>query len=81
MNREEIYGKLKELMIDKLGVDENKIKEDSHIIDDLGADSLDVVEFAMGIEDEFSVPKIPQEDIEKLTTVNSILDYIEEKTK
>jgi acyl carrier protein len=81
MNREEIYGKLKELMVDKLGVDEDKIKENSHIIDDLGADSLDVVEFAMGIEDEFNVPKIPQDDIEQLTTVNSIMDYIEEKTK
>ncbi|MCK4544477.1 acyl carrier protein [candidate division WOR-3 bacterium] len=81
MNREEIYGKLKELMVDKLGVDEDKIKENSHIIDDLGADSLDVVEFAMGIEDEFNVPKIPQDDIEQLTTVNSILDYIEDKTK
>lgn len=81
MNREEIYGKLKELMVDKLGVDEDKIGNNSHIIDDLGADSLDVVEFAMGIEDEFSIPKIPQEDIDKLTTVNSILDYIEEKAK
>ena len=81
MSREEIFEKLKDLMVDKLGVDESDIKEDSHIIDDLGADSLDIVEFAMGIEDEFNVPKIPQEDIDKLTTVNSIIDYIQEKTQ
>ncbi|MCD6246542.1 acyl carrier protein [candidate division WOR-3 bacterium] len=81
MNREEIFAKLKDLMVDKLGVDENDIKEDSNIIDDLGADSLDIVEFAMGIEDEFEIPKIPQEDIDKLTTVNAIIDYIQEKTK
>ncbi len=81
MNREEIFEKLKDLMVDKLGVDENEIKEESHIIDDLGADSLDIVEFAMGIEDEFAIPKIPQEDIDKLTTVTAIIDYIEEKTK
>ncbi|HHD83020.1 MAG TPA: acyl carrier protein [Bacteroidetes bacterium] len=81
MNREEIFAKLKDLMVDKLGVDESEIKEDSNIIDDLGADSLDIVEFAMGIEDEFEIPKIPQEDIDKLTTVNAIIDYIQEKTK
>ena len=69
------YEKMKEIIIDKLGVDENKITKEAKFVDDLGADSLDTVEIIMDFEEEFDV-EIPDEDAEQLTTIQSALDYI-----
>ena len=72
------YEKMKEIIIHKLGVDENKITKEAKFVDDLGADSLDTVEIIMDFEEEFDI-EIPDEDAEKLTTVQSALDYINSK--
>ncbi len=68
--------KVKEVIIDKLGVEEDKIVPDASFVDDLGADSLDTVELIMQLEEEFGI-EIPDEDAEKMTTVKSVVDYIE----
>jgi len=70
--------KIQEIIIDKLGVDQNKITEDAKFIDDLGADSLDTVELIMQFEEEFEI-EIPDEDAEKILSVKQALDYIESK--
>ena len=67
--------KINEIIIDKLGVEENKITSDSHFIEDLGADSLDTVELIMQFEEDFNI-EIPDEDAEKILTVNQAHDYI-----
>ena len=72
------YEKMKEIIIHKLGVDENKITKEAKFVDDLGADSLDTVEIIMDFEEEFDV-EIPDEDAEQLTTIQSALDYINNK--
>ena len=72
------YEKMKEIIVHKLGVDENKITKEATFIDDLGADSLDTVEIIMDFEEEFGV-EIPDEDAEKLTTIQAALDYINSK--
>ena len=68
--------KVKEVIIDKLGVEEDKIVPDASFVDDLGADSLDTVELIMQLEEEFGI-EIPDEDAEKMTTVKSVVDFIE----
>jgi acyl carrier protein len=70
--------KITEIIIDKLGVDSNKITVDAKFIDDLGADSLDTVELIMQFEEEFEI-EIPDEDAEKILSVKQALDYIELK--
>ena len=74
----ENYDKIKEIIIDKLGVDNGKITMDAKFIDDLGADSLDTVELIMQFEEEFSI-EIPDEDAENLLSVGQAVDYITEK--
>ena len=69
------FDKVKEVIIDKLGVDEDTIKTDAHFVNDLGADSLDTVELIMEFEEEFGI-EIPDEDAENITTVGSAVDYI-----
>ena len=71
------FDKVKEVIIDKLGVDESAITEDAHFVNDLGADSLDTVELIMEFEEEFSI-EIPDEDAENITTVSSAIKYIDE---
>ena len=71
------FDKVKEVIIDKLGVDESAITEEAHFVNDLGADSLDTVELIMEFEEEFSI-EIPDEDAENITTVSSAIKYIEE---
>ena len=78
MQSDEIMTKLKELVIDRLNVEEEQIKPDASFIEDLGADSLDIVELIMGIEEEFDV-EIPDEDAEKLTNVGEALTYVKGK--
>ena len=68
--------KVKEVVIDKLGVEENKIESGASFVDDLGADSLDTVELIMQLEEEFGL-EIPDEDAEKITTVQAAVDYID----
>ncbi|MDR1581018.1 MAG: acyl carrier protein [Synergistaceae bacterium] len=77
-NEDEILEKLKALVIDRLNVEEEQIKPDASFVDDLGADSLDIVELIMGIEEEFDV-EIPDEDAEKLRNVGDALEYVRQK--
>ena len=70
------FDKVKEVIVDKLGVEEDKITSDASFVDDLGADSLDTVELIMQLEEEFGL-EIPDESAEKMTTVQSAVDYIE----
>ena len=73
-----VFDKVKELIIDQLDADEEAVKMESVIIDDLGADSLDVVDLVMSIEEEFDM-EIPDEAVEKIKTVGDIVSYIESK--
>tara|TARA_B100000945_G_scaffold85391_1_gene66274 strand:+ start:2134 stop:2367 length:234 start_codon:yes stop_codon:yes gene_type:complete len=70
------FDKVKEVIIDKLGVEESSIISDAHFVNDLGADSLDTVELIMEFEEEFGI-EIPDEDAENITTVGSAVDYID----
>ncbi len=73
-----VFEKLKKIIVDQLEIDEDKIEINSSFQDDLDADSLDVVELIMAIEDEFDL-EIPDEDAEKISTVNDAVEYIETK--
>ena len=68
--------KVKDIIIDKLGVEESAITKEAHFVNDLGADSLDTVELIMEFEEEFVI-EIPDEDAETITTVGTAFDYIE----
>ena len=70
-----IEEKVKHIIVEQLGVDEAEVKAEAHFVDDLGADSLDVVELVMALEEEFSL-EISDEDAEKLTTVKQVIEYI-----
>ncbi len=72
-----IFEKIKKLIAEQLDVEEDAIKEASSITDDLGADSLDVVDLVMSIEDEFDV-EIPEDQVENIKTVGDIVKYIED---
>jgi len=78
MRMEEITDRLKEIVMDRLDVEEGQIKSEASFVEDLGADSLDIVELIMGIEEEFDI-EIPDEDAEKLTTVGEAMEYIKNK--
>ena len=72
------FNKIKDIVIDKLGVDETKVTSDAKFIDDLGADSLDTVELIMQFEDDFNI-EIPDEDAEKILSVGQAEAYITKK--
>jgi acyl carrier protein len=74
----EHYDKVKEIIIDKLGIDDGKITMDAKFIEDLGADSLDTVELIMQFEEEFGI-EIPDEEAEGLLSVGQAVDYITNK--
>ena len=74
-----VEEKVKEIIVDQLGVDENQVKPEASFIDDLGADSLDTVELVMALEEEFDI-EIPDEDAEKITSVQNAVDYIKGQT-
>jgi len=76
----EYYDKVKEIIIDKLGVEKSKITMEAKFIDDLGADSLDTVELIMQFEEEFGV-EIPDEDAENLLSVGQAVDYLANTVK
>jgi len=71
----ESIDRVKKIIVDQLGVDESKITENSSFIDDLGADSLDIVELIMAFEEEFDI-EIPDEDAEKMKTVGDAVKYL-----
>ena len=75
-----ILDKLKKILVDQLDVDEDKVTLESSIIDDLGADSLDLVDLIMTIEEEFE-QEIPDDKVEGIKTVGDIVKYIEEKAE
>jgi len=75
----DVEAKVKEIIIDKLGVEESQITPEASFTNDLGADSLDIVELVMGFESEFDV-SIPDEDAEKISTVGDAINYLKEKT-
>jgi len=70
--------KVKEIIVEQLGVDPGEVTNDASFIDDLGADSLDTVELVMAFEEEFNI-EIPDEDAEKLGTVGAAIDYLKSK--
>jgi len=74
----ELYDRVKKIIVEQLDVEEEDVKPEASFVDDLGADSLDTVELVMALEEEFSI-EIPDEDVEKIPTVQSAIDYIREK--
>ena len=71
----ESMDRIKKIIVDQLGIDESKITENSSFIDDLGADSLDIVELIMAFEEEFDI-EIPDEDAEKMKTIGDAVKYL-----
>ena len=72
----DVQDKIKQIIVDELGVDEAEVTENARFIEDLGADSLDLVELVMRFEEEFDI-EIPDEDAEKIGRVKEAVDYIE----
>ncbi len=77
MTQEEIFEKVKEIIVEQLGVTETSVTLEASFIDDLGADSLDIVELIMALEEEFDT-EIPDADAEKVVTVGDVVDYIKD---
>ena len=77
MSEEEIFQKLKTIVVDQLGVNEENVTMEATFVDDLAADSLDIVELIMNIEEEFDL-EIPDSDAEKIVTIGDVVKYIEE---
>ena len=75
-----VEQKVKQIIVEQLGVDETQVDPNASFVDDLGADSLDIVELVMAFEEAFGI-EIPDEDAEKITTVKHAVDYIEAKKK
>lgn len=78
MENDEIFEKVKKIIIEQLSVAEDAVTKEASFIDDLGADSLDVVELIMALEEEFDM-EIPDADAEKIATVNDVVEYIKNK--
>ena len=70
-----VADKVKSIIVEQLGVDEEEVTPDASFVDDLGADSLDTVELVMALEEEFET-EIPDEEAEKITTVQQAIDYV-----
>ncbi len=75
-----IFDKVKSIIVDQLDVDEEKVTLNANIQDDLGADSLDIVDLVMSFEDEFDL-EIPDDQVENIKTVGDVVKYIEENTE
>ena len=73
---EPVADRVKKIIVDQLGVEEETVTPEASFVDDLGADTLDIVELVMALEEEFGV-EIPDEDAEKITRVKEAIDYIE----
>ena len=79
MAEKSIKEKVKDIIVEQLGVNPEQVTDEASFIEDLGADSLDIVELVMAFEEEFSV-EVPDEDAEKLQKVGDVMKYIEEKS-
>ena len=79
MSQEEIFNKVKEIIVEQLGVQESAVTMEASFIDDLGADSLDIVELIMALEEEFDL-EIPDADAEKVATVGDVVSYLKDNT-
>ena len=77
MTQEEIFEKVKGIIVEQLGVTDTSVTTEASFIDDLGADSLDIVELVMALEEEFDM-EIPDTDAEKVVTVGDVVDYIKD---
>ncbi len=75
-----IFDKVRDIISDQLGIDADEISMESSFMDDLGADSLDIVELIMALESEFDM-EIPDEDAEKISLVSDVVDYIKAHTE
>ncbi|MCG8402219.1 MAG: acyl carrier protein [Firmicutes bacterium] len=73
-----LYDKIKEIIVEQLGVDPEEVNPEASFVDDLGADSLDIVELVMALEEEFDL-QIPDEDAEKIRKVGEAVKYIQER--
>ena len=80
MSSEEVLEKVKGIIVEQLGVAENAVTMEASFIDDLGADSLDIVELVRALEEEFDI-EIPDSDAEKVVTVEDVVEYIKENVK
>jgi acyl carrier protein len=80
MTAEQVESKVKEIIVEQLGVDEAQVEGKASFVEDLGADSLDIVELVMALEEAFEM-SIPDEDTEKITTVQNAIDYISGQKK
>jgi len=74
-SKEQIFEKVKAIIVDQLGVEADEVTSEASFIEDLGADSLDIVELIMALEEEFDI-EVPDEDAEKLATVGDAVEYI-----
>jgi len=79
VSKDNAFEKVKEIIVEQLGVDASEVVPEASFIDDLGADSLDIVELIMALEDVFEI-EIPDEDAEKITTVQDAIDYIKQNS-
>jgi acyl carrier protein len=80
MSEKSITEKVKDIIVEQLGVNPEQVTEAASFIEDLGADSLDTVELVMAFEEEFGI-EVPDEDAEKLQTVGDVIKYVEDKQK
>ena len=78
MSSEEIFEKVKSIIVEQLGVTETSVTMEASFIDDLGADSLDLFELVMALEEEYDV-EIPQEDLASINTVEDVINYLKDK--
>jgi acyl carrier protein len=76
----DLETRVKEIIADQLGVEIEKLRDDANFVQDLGADSLDVVELVMAFEEEFGI-EIPDEDAEKIRTVGDVINYLKERVR
>jgi len=80
MSEKPIEDKVRDIIVDQLGVNAEQVVKDARFIEDLGADSLDTVELVMAFEEEFSI-EVPDEEAEKLQTVGDVVSYVEEHSQ
>ncbi|KRK65658.1 hypothetical protein FC72_GL000102 [Companilactobacillus tucceti DSM 20183] len=80
MSEQDIFEKIKAMIVDKFEVDSDTVKNETSFVDDLDADSIDLVEFVLELEEEFG-QEIPDEDAEKITTVGQAVSYIKDHQK
>lgn len=78
MSEQKIFEKVKEIVVEQLGVEADAVKPETNFVDDLGADSLDTVELVMALEEEFDI-EIPDDAAEKILTVQEAVNYINDK--